>query len=116
MSYVRPEDPLPEPGLLPVDSPNILRLEGIVDVRQARRVLESAKTSLASSGEVIVDCGAVERLDASAVQILLALKRSLEASDRTLRLDGAPERVSKLLLLTGMGRALDLRSVPAGPR
>jgi anti-anti-sigma regulatory factor len=89
---------------------NVLRLEGSVDVSRAQRLLETAREREKASGDVMVECAAVERLDASAVQILLALKRSLEASGRTLRMQNVPDRIFELLLRTGVGQALVART------
>jgi len=86
--------------------PNVLRIEGVADITRAARLLETARERAAAPGDVVVDCSAVERLDASAVQVLLALKKKLAESGRSMTIQAIPERACGLLFATGAGQAL----------
>jgi anti-anti-sigma regulatory factor len=66
------------------------------DVRVAGDVHARCRSALEASGDVRIDCGAVERVDAAVLQCLWALadglrqgERSLEIVDRTASFDGA---------------------------
>jgi anti-anti-sigma factor len=95
--------------------PTVLRLEGSVDVRVAKRFRDSARDHANAGGPIVVDCSAVARFDASAVQILLALKARVEAKGEAFVMQSVPERVLTLLELTGAARALGIREAAAGP-
>src|SRR5689334_4626355 len=76
-----------------------LHLSVVVDIFEAAALREVALRALADhkAATVQVDLSAVERLDMSALQILLVLRRELEAADRTFRTKSiAPALVSDL--------------------
>lgn len=63
-----------------------LKLEGVLDIFEAERLHATALRAFKDkkAATLHVDLSQAERLDASAVQILSALKYSCEASGRTL--------------------------------
>jgi anti-anti-sigma factor len=77
-------------------------LDGKASPATARALAVSARQALAGSGDVIVQCAALESIDTRAVQILLALKRELGARARTLRMVDIPDSVARLLAATGL--------------
>lgn len=59
---------------------------GVLDMSRARELWEFALDQAMTKGPVSLDCSAVERLDSSAVQILVALRRAVERQGRTFEL------------------------------
>jgi anti-anti-sigma regulatory factor len=74
-----------------------LKLRGIVDIFEAGVLHTTALSALhdEKATTVRVDLTEVERLDVSALQILLALKQSIEASGRTFSAETSSEAVLK---------------------
>ena len=91
-----------------------LRLSGRVDVFDVG-VLHAAAIEAAASAPagLVVKLEHVDVLDTSATQILLALERALGASGRTMRLEGAPARVTERWRLAGFSAGPTL--MPAAP-
>ncbi|MGD0679567.1 MAG: STAS domain-containing protein [Polyangiaceae bacterium] len=95
--------------------PHVLRLEGVADVRVAARLVEIAREKLAVArdaavGDIVVACAALERIDASVIQIVLALKRALEPLGRALRMRAVPQRILDLFVLVGLDRPLSVEA------
>jgi len=87
-------------------STGVLHLSGIVDIFEATTLHEAARTALEDdkANSLRLDLTHVERLDISALQILLALKAGVIAQGRSFgvtRLAPAPET-----LLARLGIAL----------
>jgi anti-anti-sigma factor len=80
-------------------SAGTLTLSGVVDIFEAERLHAHAQRAIkdAKVQTLHLDLAQTERLDASAVQVLCALKHSLEASGRTLVLDAASHRMADFL-------------------
>lgn len=96
----------PEPiSRVEMCAPPHLALHGTVDIFLARELLELAKRALDGEGDVRVDCRELERLDTSALQILLALQRQLAEHSRALQLLLVNEQVGAFL---GFGGATGL--------
>lgn len=84
----------------------VLVLRGRVDVSEARVLHEVALALAPCSSGVTVDCADVERLDAAAVQVLLALRTRLVAAGATLRCAHVLPTVEAILRLAGVREAL----------
>jgi anti-anti-sigma regulatory factor len=90
-----------------------LRLSGTVDVVDAGALHTAALDAVTEApAGVVVKLEHADRLDTSATQILLALKRALEADGRSLRLEGTPVRMAERWRLAGVRLE---RSVASGP-
>lgn len=85
-----------------------LLLEGVVDVFEARELHRKAVTALSVQGNVTVSMETLERLDTSAIQILLALSRALRTDGRTLHLNGLPPIARDALRVVGLSHQLGL--------
>jgi anti-anti-sigma factor len=83
-----------------------LVLQGVVDIFEARELHQQAMAALGAGGEVTLDLEEVDRLDSSAIQILVALRQSLAAGGRSLRLEGIPPSVHDTWRLLGLGASL----------
>jgi ABC-type transporter Mla MlaB component len=55
-----------------------LALDEVVDVTTVRTLHAQAVAALHAVGPIVVDCAAVARMDAAALQVLLALRRAAE--------------------------------------
>lgn len=92
-----------------------LVLRGRVTVEHARVLHERAAEVRLAGGDVAVDCADVERLDASALQVLLALRAALEVAGRGLVLEHVPAALDGMLRLAGAAVLLDRPERPADP-
>jgi len=85
----------------------ILRLSGVVDVAEASTLYTAAREADRDApGTVVVDLQKAERLDTSATQILLCLRRALAASGRLFRVESTPPAVAELWQLAGLSERL----------
>lgn len=88
------------------DHARAIRLRGVVDVRVAQHLHRVAMLASSGRGPVVVHCADVERLDYSALQLLIALERALaKAGDRLCLLE-VPAAMERLLRLAGSARLL----------
>jgi len=85
-----------------------LALHGVVDVSEARELHEQALAALGTGDEVIVRLDEVERLDTSALQILVALAQGLKAEGRRLAITGIPPGAREAFRLSGLDAFLDV--------
>lgn len=76
-----------------------LKLCGIADIFEAESVHAAALRALndEKAASVLVNLEQVERMDVAILQILLSLRHSLDASQRTLTLTAKPDRVANIL-------------------
>ena len=79
-----------------------LVLQGVVDIFEAGELHTLARAAMDAGGEVTVKLEEVERLDSSAIQILLALGQMLKAEGRSYRLEGMPAVVQESWRLLGL--------------
>ncbi|HLK56841.1 MAG TPA: STAS domain-containing protein [Chthonomonadaceae bacterium] len=81
-----------------------LRLGKVMDIFEAQPLLESSRKALndTQATQVVVEGSQTERLDLSALQILLALQRDLKATDRSFRLEGLAENLTTALAAKGI--------------
>jgi anti-anti-sigma factor len=85
----------------------MLELEGAVPLVDARQFREAAKACLEGSADVSVNCLTLEYLDTAVLQVLLALRRELQGSGRTLRLYAVPDQSVRLFALAGFTMVTD---------
>ena len=85
---------------------------GTLDVFLAPRLADAALHCAETGLDTVLDCTALERLDASCLQILLVLDKTLRANQRVLKLRAVPQAVKTYLELAGV-RALALEEVAA---
>jgi anti-anti-sigma regulatory factor len=57
----------------------VLTLGSIENLQTARQLAERARAVAATSGPIVVDCEALTQADASALQVLLALRNATNA-------------------------------------
>ena len=88
------------------DGKSFLLLRGTVDVSVADQFRLAALRLAERSEDATVGCEQLERLDTSAIQILLGLKEDLKKNGKHLVLQGVPLAVSNQLQLAGLAQIL----------
>ncbi len=78
-----------------------IRLDGALTVRSVEKVHADLANALDQHAMVIVDCSAATEIDLSAIQLLLAARRTAQRADKTLRLAGTDNAVLRTALLRG---------------
>ena len=73
-----------------------ITLSGTLDIFEAQTLHATAVEAAARAPAVVVRLSAVESLDTSITQVLIALQRALAADGRALRLEGTPTAVDAL--------------------
>jgi anti-anti-sigma factor len=87
-----------------------LSLSGRLDVHAAADVRQAlARAVDGGEGELVVDLGALEAVDASGLGVLVGAHRRAQRVGRTLVLADVPDQVTRLLLLTRLDRILQTR-------
>lgn len=94
---------------LSAKEPAVFSLTGTVRITEAEQLHESALALLLNSGEVTVSCEGAEFVDASILQVLLALKESMWQQGRTLRFQDVPSSVASFWRLAGFDSTLSPR-------
>jgi anti-anti-sigma regulatory factor len=90
-----------------------LTLSGVVDVFDATALHAAVRDAPeAAPARVVAAMAAAERVDASITQLLLALRRALEAHGKTLTLAGVPAAITERWQAAGLGD--ELRGEAAG--
>lgn len=79
-----------------------LALRGTVGVALAPALRARALELAEDQRDVTVACDAVEHLDATALQLLIALRRAVEARGGRFTLAGVPDAVRHYLTLAGL--------------
>ncbi|MGA2447058.1 MAG: STAS domain-containing protein [Polyangiaceae bacterium] len=90
------------------ERPRTLRLSGAVDVARVRPLLDVARSCGAGGSPVIIECSAVERLDAAGLQVLLALAKKLRSANLDVKLRGPSEAVLEAVRLAGVETELPI--------
>lgn len=80
-----------------------LVLQGIVDIFEAKELHALALAAVDAGGEVTVKMEEVERLDSSAIQILVALGQTLKTEGRGYHLEGMSSAIQESWRLFGPG-------------
>ncbi len=100
-----PAEPL-EPIRIEVrDEQDVLHLEGVVTVPQAKRLRQLALELAGSGRGVSVQCEKLNYLDCAAVQILLALRDSLSRKSVPMTIVNLPESIRETLRIAGLAAA-----------
>lgn len=79
-----------------------LTLTGVVDIFEAGILQASAVAVLERGRDIVVRLHQLERCDAAAAQVLIALKRTAKAEQRPLRFEGAQPAVAADWKVTGL--------------
>jgi anti-anti-sigma factor len=79
----------------------LIRLDGALTVRSVETVHADLAAALEQHAMVIVDCSAATEIDLSAIQLLLAARRTAQRADKTLMLAGTDNAVLRTALLRG---------------
>ena len=79
-----------------------LLLRGAIDVSIAKQFRQIALQLAERGKDSEIGCEEVERLDSSAIQILLTLKEELKEKGKHLVLGGVPKTVANQLHLAGL--------------
>ena len=90
-----------------------LQVSGDVDLAAAPDLLEAileAGRSCAAGEHVVLDLAGVTFIDSSGLALLVDAHRRITAQDQVLLLGAVPERVQRLLELTGLDQLLRLES------
>lgn len=98
------------------ESECVLALRGAFQLEVVGRLREAALEIAQKPVSVIVDCAEATHLDASAAQVLVALKRALEDAGGSLRLRGVPEQMERYLNWAGLTAHLPCQDEAAAPR
>lgn len=93
------------------DEPGIWRVEGVLQMRSVRAVLE-ASARLPSVESQVVDLAGVKRVDSSAVALLLEWLREARARNRQIRYRNVPADLLSIARLCGVEALIPLD----GPR
>jgi len=80
--------------MAPVAPETVLTLGPIETLETVRQLVERARAVAAISTAVVVDCGALEQADESALQVLLALRNATGARGGMIRVVNVPADLS----------------------
>lgn len=92
-------------------APGLLRLSGEIDLAAAPDIVTAGTTALASSDELVIDLGAVTFLDSTALGALIELNNAATDKGATFTLRNVPDRVHRILDLTGLSEAFNILTV-----
>lgn len=97
------EAPVTEPAVQIIEDGArcILRLAGAVDITRAADLHSCAGELRGRLADVVVDCTALERLDSSAIQILLALQAEIRDTRRGITFEHISEQIREFVALGG---------------
>lgn len=79
----------------------------ITSIEAARRAFDVV--AAAGAARVVVDLHDVAFMDSSALGMLVGWHKLLAAAGRTLALERVPQRIARMLSLTGLDRVLEVR-------
>jgi anti-anti-sigma factor len=79
-----------------------------MDIGSARRLLDVLRQVPDANADAVLDLAGVERIDASGLQILLALQAAMRRRGCSLRLLRAPEIARRALARAGLEGTLDV--------
>jgi anti-anti-sigma factor len=100
-------------SLVETHGDHVLTLEGTIDALSAGELLTAARRSAEGTGRVILACSKLERLDTCALQVLLALRKTLSDGERPLEIVDLPEPVLDFLRVGGAEQLLLSAAEPA---
>ena len=105
-------DPL---TIVATDAEMRLALRGTVGVAAAPELRARALELAEDARDVTVACDEVEHLDATALQLLVALRRAVEARGGHFALSGVPDAVRHYLALAGLSGLATAHPTPHSP-
>jgi anti-anti-sigma factor len=79
-----------------------IQVDGTLDVFFARRFLDVALECLDAGLDTVVRCQALERMDASALQVLVALRKGLAGQGQSLWFSDVSAKVREYLQIAGL--------------
>jgi anti-anti-sigma regulatory factor len=85
------------------DDVSVLILSGAANPAVARHLHEAALRAAIRELPIVLQCAELERLDASCLQVLIALRTALQASGKTLSILGMTEKVEGNVRRAGAG-------------
>lgn len=85
-----------------------IAVRGGMDIANARRLLDVLRQVPDANVDTVVDLAGVERIDASGLQILVALQAAMRRRGHSLRLLRAPEIARRALARAGLEGTLDV--------
>lgn len=88
-----------------VDEKPVLVLQGVVELFAVDELYQAAHALLERGEDVSLDWAKAERLDASALQILLTLKKGLDEKGKKIQMSTLSPQLEKHLALAGFGGA-----------
>ncbi len=86
-------------------TPSLL-LQGTVDICRAAELHQSALALLARGEDAVIDCHGADHLDASALQLFIALKDGLGIKGKNLRMEGVSAEIESVMRLAGLADLL----------
>jgi phospholipid transport system transporter-binding protein len=90
-----------------------MKLPATVTLAQASAVLREIESEAPGpDGSVLIDAGALQNCDSSALAVLLEARRIAIARGGTLQLTGAPAKLAALAALYGVDGLLAVSSAP----
>jgi anti-anti-sigma factor len=106
-----------QPGLsvLNMDGRMIVRIEGNARVETAmllKQILEQSLEQTPAAPEVAIDWSEAEHVDASVLQVLLALRKSLDEHGTPFVVDKDNSKVREFLKLSGLAEYFPVRDQP----
>jgi anti-anti-sigma factor len=84
---------------------SVFHLEGVVGVREAKRLQQMAIELAGSGRAVTVQCEHLQQLDCASVQVLLALRETLKRKNTGMELKNMPDSVHQTLRTVGLASA-----------
>lgn len=90
-----------------VEAATTLGLPAQADIRLGAEIQAQCRAALETTGDVTVDCQAVERVDAAVLQCLAALGDGLRQGGRRLILQGRTPAFDRSVEVLGFGRLFD---------
>ena len=95
------------------ESRTVLRLRGEIDVNAAPDLLQAVRSASGGDKPVVVDCREATRVDTSAIQILIALKRLLDRTACDVEFTSIPADIADYLTVGGFQSIFGVQTVPA---
>ncbi len=96
-----------------VDGQRVLSVAGEVDLAVVDELVQRARACLADADGLRLELGGVSFIDSSGLGALVLVREEATAAGKSLSLVDVPESMSRLLQLTGLQDAFDIRAAQA---
>lgn len=94
---------------LAVEDGGVLRISGEIDSTVHEDVRAALRAHVdKSSGEVVIDLGALDYMDSSGLAAFLEIRKALHASGRGMRITAVTPLVARIFQITQVGRFFGL--------